>query len=44
MNAGIFMPPGKDEELTLSVLHADEHLQRFLEAFEAFARDLTAAA
>ena len=44
MNAGIFMTPGQDEEWTLSVLHADEHLQRFLEAFEAFARDLTAAA
>jgi glutamate-1-semialdehyde 2,1-aminomutase len=43
MNHGIFMTPGEDEEWTLSVLHEEEHLQRYLEVFETFARDVTAA-
>ena len=42
MNHGIFMTPGQDEEWTLSVAHTDEHLARYLEAFETFARDVTA--
>jgi glutamate-1-semialdehyde 2,1-aminomutase len=42
MNHGIFMTPGQDEEWTLSVTHTDEHLARYLEAFELFARDVTA--
>ncbi|MGH2945320.1 MAG: aspartate aminotransferase family protein [Solirubrobacteraceae bacterium] len=42
MNHGIFMTPGEDEEWTLSVLHADAHLDRYVEVFEAFARDVTA--
>jgi glutamate-1-semialdehyde 2,1-aminomutase len=41
MNHGIFMTPGRDEEWTLSVAHTDAHLTRYLEAFEAFARDVT---
>jgi glutamate-1-semialdehyde 2,1-aminomutase len=41
MNHGIFMTPGRDEEWTLSVAHSDAHLARYLEAFEAFARDVT---
>ena len=40
MNHGIFMTPGVEEEWTLSIAHADEDLQRYLNAFEAFARDL----
>jgi glutamate-1-semialdehyde 2,1-aminomutase len=40
MNHGIFMTPGVEEEWTLSVAHTEEHLQRYLGAFEAFARDL----
>ena len=43
MNSGIFMTPGRDEEWTLSVLHTDDHLVRYVEVFEAFARDVTAA-
>src|SRR5687767_10715436 len=43
MNNGIFMTPGEDEEWTLSVLHTDEHLKRYLEVFETFARDVTSA-
>jgi glutamate-1-semialdehyde 2,1-aminomutase len=42
MNHGIFMTPGRDEEWTLSVAHTDAHLTRYLEAFEAFARAVTA--
>jgi glutamate-1-semialdehyde 2,1-aminomutase len=43
MNAGIFMTPGQDEEWTLSVLHSDADLQRYVDVFEQFARDVTAA-
>jgi glutamate-1-semialdehyde 2,1-aminomutase len=41
MNHGIFMTPGQDEEWTLSVLHNDEDLQRYVDVFETFARDVT---
>jgi glutamate-1-semialdehyde 2,1-aminomutase len=41
MNHGIFMTPGTEEEWTLSVAHTDEDLQRYLDAFEAFAADVT---
>ncbi len=40
MNNGIFMTPGVEEEWTLSIAHTDEHLQRYLAAFEAFAQAL----
>jgi glutamate-1-semialdehyde 2,1-aminomutase len=42
MNHGIFMTPGTEEEWTLSIAHSDGDLQRYLDAFEAFAQDLTA--
>jgi glutamate-1-semialdehyde 2,1-aminomutase len=41
MNHGIFMTPGVEEEWTLSIAHSDEDLQRYLDAFETFARDVT---
>ena len=41
MNHGIFMTPGVEEEWTLSIAHTSDHVQRYLEAFEAFAGDLT---
>jgi glutamate-1-semialdehyde 2,1-aminomutase len=41
MNAGIFMTPGQDEEWTLSVLHTDADLQRYVDVFETFAREVT---
>jgi glutamate-1-semialdehyde 2,1-aminomutase len=41
MNHGIFMTPGVDEQWTLSVAHRDDELQRYVDAFEAFARDAT---
>jgi glutamate-1-semialdehyde 2,1-aminomutase len=43
MNHGIFMTPGVEEEWTLSVAHSDEDVERYVNAFETFARDLTAA-
>src|SRR5215210_1546520 len=43
MNNGIFMTPGEDEEWTLSVLHSNQDLERYLEVFETFARDVTTA-
>jgi glutamate-1-semialdehyde 2,1-aminomutase len=42
MNHGIFMTPGTEEEWTLSIAHSDAELQRYLEAFEAFASDVSA--
>jgi len=44
MNNGIFMTPGEDEEWTLSVMHEREHLDRYLDVFETFARDVTSGA
>jgi glutamate-1-semialdehyde 2,1-aminomutase len=41
MNHGIFMTPGVEEEWTLSIAHSDEDIERYVGAFEAFARDVT---
>ncbi len=41
MNHGIFMTPGVDEQWTLSVAHGDEDVRHYVDAFEAFARDVT---
>jgi glutamate-1-semialdehyde 2,1-aminomutase len=43
MNHGIFMTPGVDEQWTLSVAHSDDELQRYIDAYEAFASDVTSA-
>jgi glutamate-1-semialdehyde 2,1-aminomutase len=43
MNHAIFMTPGVDEQWTLSVAHEDADLERYVDAFEAFAQDVTAA-
>jgi glutamate-1-semialdehyde 2,1-aminomutase len=42
MNHGIFMTPGVEEEWTLSIAHSDADLERYVDAFETFARDVTA--
>jgi glutamate-1-semialdehyde 2,1-aminomutase len=42
MNHGIFMTPGVEEEWTLSIAHSDDDVERYLNAFETFARDVTA--
>jgi glutamate-1-semialdehyde 2,1-aminomutase len=44
MNHGIFMTPGQDEEWTLSVLHTEADLARYVDVFETFARDVTSTA
>jgi glutamate-1-semialdehyde 2,1-aminomutase len=44
MNNGVFMTPGVDEEWTLSVLHTDADLRRYVEVFELFASDVTGGA
>jgi glutamate-1-semialdehyde 2,1-aminomutase len=41
MNHGIFMTPGVEEEWTLSIAHDADDIARYLEAFEAFAKDVT---
>src|SRR3954451_10560502 len=41
MNNGVFMPPGQDEEWTLSVFHGDAALQCYLDVFATFAREVT---
>jgi glutamate-1-semialdehyde 2,1-aminomutase len=41
MNHGIFMTPGVEEEWTLSLAHTEQHVQLYLDAFEAFARALS---
>ena len=40
MNRGVFMTPGVDEEWTLSVMHEDADLRRYVEVFESFASDV----
>ena len=42
MNHGVFMTPGVEEEWTLSIAHSEEDLQTFVDALEAFAKDLSA--
>ena len=42
MNHGVFMTPGVEEEWTLSIAHSSDDIQTYLNAFEAFARDVTA--
>jgi glutamate-1-semialdehyde 2,1-aminomutase len=41
MNHGIFMTPGVEEEWTVSIAHSDADVERYVEAFEAFARDVS---
>jgi glutamate-1-semialdehyde 2,1-aminomutase len=41
MNHGVFMTPGVEEEWTLSLAHTEDDLQTYVEAFEAFALDVT---
>ena len=43
MNHGIFMTPGVEEEWTLSLAHSDDDVERYLNAFETFARDVTSS-
>jgi hypothetical protein len=40
INAGVFMPPG--DPWTIGIAHAENDLARSVEAFDAFAIDVTA--
>jgi glutamate-1-semialdehyde 2,1-aminomutase len=39
---GVYMTPGADEQWTLSIMHADEELDHYVDVFEEFAKDITA--
>jgi glutamate-1-semialdehyde 2,1-aminomutase len=39
-NRGILLPPGSDEQWTLSVAHTNEDVERHIEVFGEFAREL----
>lgn len=41
-NRGILLPPGPDDQWTLSVQHSDADLDRYVEVFGEFAAELTA--
>ena len=41
-NRGILLPPGPDDQWTLSVQHSDSDIDRYLEVFGQFAAELTA--
>jgi len=41
-NRGILLPPGPDDQWTLSVQHADADIDRYVEIFGEFAAELTA--
>ena len=41
-NRGILLPPGPDDQWTLSVQHSEADIDRYVEVFDAFARELTA--
>ena len=43
MNHGIFMTPGVEEEWTLSIAHEQEHIDRYVAAFEAFASGVSSS-
>ena len=43
MNHGIFMTPGVEEEWTISIAHSGEDIERYVAAFEEFARDVSGA-
>jgi glutamate-1-semialdehyde 2,1-aminomutase len=42
LNRGIFMTPGDEEQWTLSVQHSEVDVDRYVEVFTAFCKELTA--
>ncbi|HSK94864.1 MAG TPA: aspartate aminotransferase family protein [Candidatus Angelobacter sp.] len=40
-NRGILLPPGPDDQWTLSVQHSDDDIERHIEVFRDFGRELT---
>jgi glutamate-1-semialdehyde 2,1-aminomutase len=41
-NRGILLPPGPDDQWTLSVQHTDAEVDRYVAVFREFAAELTA--
>ncbi len=41
-NRGILLPPGPDDQWTLSVQHTEEEIDRYVSTFRDFAQELTA--
>jgi glutamate-1-semialdehyde 2,1-aminomutase len=41
MNRGIYMTPGREEEWTLSVMHTDEAIDAYVQAFDEMAAAIT---
>ena len=41
-NRGVLLPPGPDDQWTLSVQHNDEEIERYVATFREFAQELTA--
>ena len=42
VNRGVIIAPGREEEWTLSVQHTDEDIDRYVNAFEGLAQEVTA--
>ena len=40
MNRGIFMTPGDEEQWTISVQHTEDDIQKYVDAFDEFCREL----
>ena len=43
-NRGILLPPGPDDQWTLSVQHTEEEIDRYVDTFRDFAQEVAAAA
>jgi len=41
-NRGVLLPPGPDDQWTLSVQHSDQEIDEYVDTFREFARELTA--
>ena len=42
INRGVFMTPGDEEQWTMSVLHTDADIDRYIDAFTEFCAALAA--
>lgn len=42
VNRLVLLPPGPDDQWTLSVQHTDDDVARYVDAFRVFARELRA--
>lgn len=42
VNRGVLLPPGPDDQWTLSVQHSDEEIEQYISTFREFAREVAA--